>query len=183
MSYSWEDYLFKICFYFYIPRCFPQEAVGSSTLTSVCTTEWEREKVRARSLRNRPGEQSAWHLSPSLRLMLCLSPSMSRTTHPSPRETGGVRACDSFKSPQPGRRTSTLHVRARLRPSLPLPVSPARDTVINHGEAPGRQGDRKITLYRKAAETGGPTNSSWKWHVYWLRIRISWPEPDIWRKQ
>jgi len=38
-------------------------------------------------------------------------------------------------------------------------VSPARDTVINHGEAPGRQGDRKITLYRKAAETGDPTNS------------------------
>lgn len=142
----------KLYFYFYIPRCFPQEAVGSLKLTSVCTTEWERAKVCERSLRNRPGEQSAWHLSPSLRLMLCLSPSMSRTTHPSPGKTGGVKACDSFKSPQPGRRTSTLHLIELGNVPPPTCVTGARycDQSRNQdGEALGRQGDRKSLFIGK----------------------------------
>lgn len=140
-------------FYLYIPRSFPQDAVGSFKLTSVCTTEWERAQgVCARSLRNRPGEQSAWHLSPSLRLMLCLSPSMSRTTHPSPGETGGVRACDSFKSPHPRRRTSVLHL---IEPSYVPPPTCVTGTRYcdqsrnQDGEALGRQGDQKSLFIGK----------------------------------
>lgn len=103
-------------------------------------------------------EQSAWHSSPSLRLMLCLSPSMSRTTHPSPGATGGARACDSFKSPQPVRRTSPVHL-IELR-HIPPPTCVTGTGYCDQsrnqdGEARGRQGDRK-SLFIESCRDGRP---------------------------
>lgn len=84
-----------------------------------------------------------------------LSASMSRTTHPSPGEAGGVSAPDSFKPPQPRRRTSTPHLTA----SLLLPVSPARDTVINHGAKTTRHRVVKATADRSLSESSSDRRS------------------------